>query len=163
MVRKAGEAELEQLLRIYAAARSFMARNGNGAQWGENYPLPEQIEEDIDLGRLWVVCDDHGMPHGAFAYVLGEDPAYREIDGAWPNDRPYGTIHRLAGDGRMRGIFAQCLECCTGICPNIRADTHADNRPMRHLLEKHGFVRCGTVNLDRREGDTLRIAYQKEG
>lgn len=163
MVRKAGRAELEQILRIYAAARSFMAQNGNGTQWGESYPLPEQLEEDIDLGRLWVVCDDEGMLHGAFAYVLGGDPAYREIDGAWLNDRPYGTIHRLAGDGGMRGIFLQCLECCTGICPNIRADTHANNRPMRHLLEKHGFVRCGTVNLDLREGDTVRIAYQREG
>ena len=34
---------------------------------------------------------------------------------------------------------------------------------MRHLLEKHGFVYCGVVNLDKKEGDTLRVAYQYQG
>ena len=163
MVRKAKMGDMPDLLRIYDAARVFMAEHGNPTQWGDGYPIPEQLEEDIRRDRLYVVCDRQDIPHGAFAYILGEEPAYEAIDGAWPNDRPYGTIHRLAGDGTMPGIFAQCLDFCTEICPNIRADTHLNNLPMRHLLEKHGFVRCGMVNLELHEGDTLRIAYQREG
>ena len=28
---------------------------------------------------------------------------------------------------------------------NLRIDTHADNAPMQHVLEKAGFARCGTI------------------
>lgn len=32
---------------------------------------------------------------------LGEDESYRVIeDGAWHLDQPYGTIHRLASNGK---------------------------------------------------------------
>ena len=54
------------------------------------------------------------------------------------------------------------MEFCQRICPNIRADTHEENKTMRHLLEKYGFAQCGYVNLEKQEGDTLRIAYQHE-
>ncbi len=163
MIRRACQEDLPELLRIYAAARRFMAGHGNPTQWGDDYPDPDLLERDIELGHLYVVCGGDGVPHGAFAYILGEDPSYAAIDGAWLNDRPYGTIHRLAGDGELRGVFARCLDFCAEICPNIRADTHRNNAPMRHLLEKHGFTYCGIVNLDARDGDTLRLAYQKEG
>ena len=101
--------------------------------------------------------------HAFFAFILGNDPSYAVIDGAWLNDRPYGTIHRLASDGTVMGVFSQCMACCKTICPDIRADTHERNATMRHLLEKHGFVYCGVVNLDKKEGDTLRVAYQYQG
>jgi len=36
-------------------------------------------------------------------------------------------------------------------------DTHADNKPMQHLAEKHGFTRCGIIYT----GDgSPRIAYE---
>lgn len=38
----------------------------------------------------------------------------------------------------------------------LRADTHADNKVMQHLLEKNGFVRCGNITL---ADGTSRIAY----
>lgn len=162
MIRRAERADLPALLAVAAAARAYMARTGNPGQWEAGYP-DLCLEEDIARGRLYVLTDGEGAPHAFFALLLGEEPGYAAIDGAWANDRPYGTIHRLASDGALRGVFAQCLEFCLGICPNLRADTHENNGTMRHLLEKHGFVRCGTVNLDLREGDTLRIAYQREG
>lgn len=163
MIRKAKREDLPRLIGIYDHARAFMASVGNASQWGDGYPLPCQLEEDIELGRLYVVCDAEDIPHGAFAFILGEDPSYGAIDGAWLNDRPYGTIHRLAGDGTTPGLFRACLEFCQKINPNIRADTHYNNKIMQHLLEKHGFVRCGEVNLDKKEGDSIRIAYQYQG
>ena len=136
-----------------------MASTGNPDQWQAGYP-DLCLEEDMEKGQLYVLTDEGDRPHAFFAFILGKEPAYAAIDGAWLNDRPYGTIHRLGSDGTMKGVFTQCLDFCKTISPDIRADTHEKNLTMRHLLEKHGFVRCGTVNLELREGDTRRIAYQ---
>ena len=45
---------MARILDIYAHAREFMAKNGNPTQWGDNYPSPELLEEDIDTNRLFV-------------------------------------------------------------------------------------------------------------
>ena len=159
MLRKAEKGDLTALFEIGRAARAYMASTGNPDQWQAGYP-DVYLEEDIEKGQLYVLTDEQDRPHAFFAFILGEEPAYAAIDGAWLNDRPYGTIHRLGSDGTMKGVFAQCLDFCKTLSPDIRADTHEKNLTMRHLLEKHGFVRCGTVNLELREGDTRRIAYQ---
>ena len=39
-----------------------------------------------------------------------------------------------------------------------RADTHADNKIMQHLLEKNGFTRCGVIHV---ADGSPRFAYQK--
>ena len=46
---------------------------------------------------------------------------------------------------------------CTD-CESLRADTHADNKVMQHLLESEGFTRCGIIHV---EDGTPRIAYQR--
>ena len=54
MFRGAVRADMARILDIYARAREFMAKNGNPTQWGDNYPSPELLEEDIDTNRLFV-------------------------------------------------------------------------------------------------------------
>ena len=162
MIRKAIRADLPALFQISLTARAYMEKSGNTTQWEPGYP-DNYLEGDIAKGDLYVLCGADGAPHAFFAFILGNDPSYAVIDGAWLNDRPYGTIHRLASDGTVMGVFSQCMACCKTICPDIRADTHERNATMRHLLEKHGFVYCGVVNLDKKEGDTLRVAYQYQG
>ena len=54
-IRKAIPADMEQILDIYALARKFMADNGNPTQWKDGYPQRQMLEEDIGLGRLYVV------------------------------------------------------------------------------------------------------------
>lgn len=163
MIRKARTEDMSRLIEIYGYARAFMASVGNASQWGDGYPLPSLLEEDIGQGRLYVYCDEEDVPHGVFAFILGDDPSYGVIDGAWLNGHPYGTIHRLAGDGTVPGLFRTCLDFCLSIIPDIRADTHHNNKIMQHLLEKNGFVRCGEIKLDKKEEDPLRIAYQYQG
>lgn len=150
--------ELPEILRIYNYARDFMARTGNPTQWRDGYPTPELIAADIRAGRGYVGVGGDGMAHCAFALMFGDEPTYREIEGgAWLNDAPYATIHRLAGDGVEHGIFDACVAFCRRRCANLRADTHADNRIMQHLLEKNGFQKCGIIHV----GDgSARIAYQ---
>ena len=146
MFRGAVRGDLPQILQIYAHAREAMAASGNPTQWGDNFPPQELLEEDIDSNRLFVDVVN-GQLLGVFAFILGADPTYQVIeDGAWLNDTlPYGTIHRLASSGKSKGVAS-------------RADTHADNQIMQHLLEKNGFTRCGIIHV---ADGTPRIAYQK--
>ena len=157
MIRKARMEDLDDLMAVYAAARRYMTRSGNPTQWGDGYPKRTLLEADIQTGQLYVIKRG-GSVCGAFAFPMGDDPTYAVIEeGRWLNEDPYGTIHRLAGDGAEKELFAQCLAFCLGMIPNIRADTHHDNHTMQHLLEKHGFVRCGIIHV----GDgSPRIAYQ---
>ena len=51
-----------------------------------------------------------------------------------------------------------CDHLVSGALRELRADTHADNKIMQHLLEKNGFTKCGIIHV---EDGTPRIAYQK--
>ena len=142
MFRGARRSDLEQILEIYAHARKAMADSGNPTQWGDSYPPQEMLEEDIDSNRLFVYTVN-GRLEAVFAFILGPDPTYAKIeDGQWLNDEV------------PSGVIAWCLEHCE----SLRADTHADNKIMQHLLEKNGFARCGIIHV---EDGTPRVAYQK--
>jgi hypothetical protein len=157
-VRKATEKDLDVIMKIYAKAREYMRRTGNETQWNGGYPSAELIQSDIKKGQSFVEVGNDGNMHGVFAFILGEDPTYRIIEnGAWKNDLPYGTIHRIAGDGTERGVFATAFSYCLEKTGNIRADTHRNNLTMQHVLEKHGFLKCGIIYV---EDGTERIAYQ---
>ena len=159
MIRGAQQADWQDITDIYTIARSFMRQTGNPTQWGDNFPPQELLEEDIDSNRLFVYVVN-GQLLGVFAFILGADPTYQVIeDGAWLNDAlPYGTIHRLASSGKSKGVASAVIEWCLEHCQSLRADTHADNQIMQHLLEKNGFTRCGIIHV---ADGTPRIAYQK--
>ncbi len=156
-IRTAVPEDLDDIMRNYACARAYMIETGNATQWGKNHPARELIEEDIANGIGFVGIGEDGQVCCVFAFILGDDPSYGQIEGAWLNDEPYGTIHRLASDGTQRGAFSACLSFCKERCANIRADTHTNNLTMQHLFEKHGFIKCGMVIV---EDGTPRIAYQ---
>ena len=125
---------------------------------GDNFPPQELLEEDIDSNRLFLYVVN-GQIEAVFAFILGADPTYAAIeDGQWLDDTlPYGTVHRLASAGSTRrGIGSAGLE--HGALPELRADTHADNKIMQHLLEKNGFTRCGVIHV---ADGSPRFAYQK--
>lgn len=154
----AKEADLPRILEIYNIAKAYMRASGNPNQWNGAYPDPETLRTDIEKQQLYVYKKD-GRIHGVFMLLLEEEPTYAYIeDGSWREETPYGTIHRLAGDGEVRGLFAKCVAFCEKKVPYLRADTHFDNHTMQHLLEKNGFERRGIIYL--KNGDP-RIAYQK--
>ncbi len=157
-VLPAGRDDLSDVLDIYAAARRFMKNSGNPTQWGDSRPSETATERDIAEGNLYKIVSG-GKTVGVFAFIIGDDPTYRKIDGKWLNSEPYGTIHRLAGDGSRRGIFVAALRFCLGKCRNIRVDTHESNLPMRRCLEREGFVFCGWIVTD---DGTERMAFQRD-
>lgn len=156
-IRLAKESDLPAILQIYADARAFMARTGNPNQWGCHHPPRAMLEDDIRIQKLHVVTRGDQV-EGVFYFTLDLDPTYAEIyDGAWHLDQQYGTIHRIASGGN-KGIFRSVLEYCVKQCPYIRIDTHHDNAVMQHVLDKHGFRRCGIIYLA--DGQS-RIAYDR--
>jgi len=158
MIRPAVHADLPAVLNVYRHARTFMAANGNPTQWGDSYPAPELLEEDIRLGRLFVdTADDHIC--GVFMFAVGADPTYAYIEnGNWLDNSPYGVIHRVAADGTVPGVLKRCAAFCRERCPHLRIDTHEDNHVMQKCIAKEGFTRCGTIYV---EDGSPRIAYER--
>lgn len=158
MITKATMADLSSIMDIYSYAREFMKTNENPHQWGDNWPSKERIVEDVTSGNSYVIMENEKVC-GVFVFIVGEDPTYKVIeDGRWPNEAKYGTIHRIASNGKVKGVFNKCIEYCSNKCDNLRIDTHKDNKIMINLIEKAGFERCGTIYVN---DGTPRIAYQK--
>ena len=157
-IRDTTLADYKRIQEIYAYAREQMRQAKNPGQWGNDRPSGETLLKDIRR-RQSHVMEEQGQICGVFTFIIGEDPTYRIIEqGQWLNNAPYGTIHRIAGNGAAKGIFRECLSYCMSWIPNIRIDTHRDNAVMRHLLEKHGFQKCGVIYV---EDGSPRIAYQR--
>lgn len=162
-IRKSREEDLPRIMEIYSYARDFMARSGNPDQWGPtNWPPEDLIRQDISRGDGYVCLNDEGTVIGTFFFIHGEDidPTYREITGgAWLDDSAYGVVHRLAGDGSEKGIGAFCLNWAYDQCGHLRIDTYADNKVIRGLVRKLGFVHTGTIYVE--EDDLPRLAFEK--
>ena len=157
MIRKAEYADIRRALDIYDSARQFMRSRGNAVQWVNGYPSEELLRADVAAGQLYVM-EDAGGVYAVFAFLLGDDPTYAYIEGAWRDDSAYGTLHRLGSDGTHHGVFAESAAWAARRCPHLRADTHADNLTMQRCLEREGFVRCGTIYV---EDGTPRVAFER--
>ena len=161
-IRHATEQDFTRIMEIYEYARSFMADHGNPNQWGPTkWPPEDLIHEDIRTGHSYV-CEEDGRVVGTFYYNYGKDiePTYAVIeDGEWLKNGDYGVVHRVAGDGSVKGIGTFCLNWAYEQCGHLRIDTHMDNKVMQSLLSKLGFKKCGIVYVV--EDNYPRLAYEK--
>ena len=161
-IRHAEARDLARMMALYEHARRFMAEHGNPNQWGPTHWPPEDLlRRDIAQGNSYL-CVQGDRIVGTFFFAMGPDiePTYRRIeDGAWRDPSPYGVVHRLAGDGSVRGTGAFCLDWAYRQCGHLRVDTHGDNRVLQSLLGKLGFVHCGTIYVE--EDPYPRLAYEK--
>lgn len=158
-IRKASAEDISAIMSIYESAKAFMRRQGNLTQWVNGYPGKKEIENDIRESNLYVGVDDDGAIAVVFAFIVGDDPTYDKIDGEWLNDRPYGTIHRIASSGMHSGMLAKCVEFCFGTIDNIRIDTHRNNCAMLEALKRNRFRRCGVIIC---ADGTPREAFQSQ-
>ena len=158
-IRKSTAADLPRMLEIYEYAREFMAATGNPHQWGDaGNPKKEMLEEDIENGVSHVM-EHEGRIVGVFSLIIGEDPTYGHIEnGQWLNDEPYGAIHKVAGDGSVKGVLKKCVEFGGTVIDNLRIDTHHDNVVMQNAIKKCGFEECGIIYV---ADGSPRIAYHK--
>ena len=142
------------------AARGIMRASGNANQWVGGYPQEEVIRRDIAEGGGFVLTDGCDRITGYFAFLPSPEPTYAYIEGGqWLDDTlPYHVIHRIGSLPEVHGTFAAMLDYCSALESNLRIDTHRDNLIMQHLLERHGFTRCGVIYL---ASGAERLAYQR--
>lgn len=157
-IRPAREEDLPTILKLVAHSRSLMRANGNKIQWTNGYPGEVDIREDIDKGIGYVI-EEEGTVVGSFALLTTPEPTYAYIEGKWLDDStPYGTVHRLTKAEGCKGIAEAAFDWCEARETTLRADTHADNAVMLHILQKRGYTRCGVVYM---ADGSPREAYQK--
>lgn len=149
--------DIPQMQEIFAIARRFMEDTGNPNQWVDGYPNDEFLRADIERGDSYV-CYEDGEIVATFVLRSGEDPTYAKIyDGAWLNNEPYATIHRIASNGKVHGVLHAVMDFALNRYHTIRIDTHRDNQVMRRAVQKEGFRYCGIIHCW--SGDE-RLAYQ---
>ena len=155
-IRKSTTDDVPAILEIFRAAKAYMAAHGNPTQCGGDYPGLPELLPDIARGDSYVLTEN-GTVVGTFSFIIGDEPTYQMLlNGRWHADRPYGTIHRLASSGTVRGVSRACFNFCTGLSDYVRVDTHADNRAMQAAIEDYGFRKCGNIYAS---SGTLRTAY----
>ncbi len=161
-IRKSTRDDLDRIMELYAQAREFMAANGNPRQWSLNqWPPLALIEDDIETGKSYV-CEHDGRIVGTFYYDSGykiEDTYNLIENGHWIGSDDYDVVHRITGDGSVKGIGSFCLNWAYEKHHHLRIDTHPDNIVMQNLLQKLGFTMCGYIHV--REDNDRRLAYEK--
>ena len=158
--------ELDAITQIVSDARSRIGRLGID-QWQCGYPSCEIIEEDIRRGRSYVVRDEDGSLCAVFAVIDDGEPVYDKIfDGEWrTKGENYLAVHRIAvsSEKLRRGVASSAMKFAEEMAKaqgreSVRIDTHQGNAPMRAMLERSGYVHCGSVYLETGEH---RVAYEK--
>lgn len=158
IIRRSEERDLPEIFAIYESARAYMDSLGNAAQWGDGWPYENVVRGDVQDGTGYV-AEENGEVVGVFHYRYGEDPeeTYRRIDGKWRDGSPYGVVHRIASKYHGRSIGEAMLRFAVEKAGHLRIDTHEKNQPMQSLLQKLGFVYCGTIRV--RDGSE-RLAFE---
>lgn len=146
-IRKATKEDIPKMREIFNYGREVQLKTGNLNQWEEGYPADEVILEDIRQKAAHVCLDDEENMIGVLSVFTAPDPTYKNIDGAWLNDEPYATIHRIATSGQVKGTGQYCIQWVQDHYDNVRIDTHENNEQMKYVVKKLGFEYCGVIYL----------------
>lgn len=157
-IRKSTEEDIYEIMNCINTARQLMRDNGNNVQWTNGYPSQELMLESIKNGFNYLIMDE-GAVVATFDFILDDEPTYAVIEnGSWLNNEKYGVIHRLASNGKAKGVAQFCFGWCFSQFPNIKIDTHESNIPMQKVLERVGYQKCGIIYI---ADGSARIAFQK--
>lgn len=149
-LRKADLTALPIIWEIIQQAIEQRKQDGS-EQWRQGYPNEQTIEEDIVNGWGYVLVENARVIAYA-AIIIGDEPAYEEIQGQWLTDGDYVVIHRVATSNAVkgRGVATQLFRMIEELALahhvfSIKVDTNFDNVPMLKILERLGYTYCGEV------------------
>lgn len=150
--RFAANTDLPDIMHIINEAKSFLKQSGSTQRQG-NYPTEETIETDIK-NKYGLVLIVNNQIAGYAASIVGEEPTYHKIDGAWKNKiDPYATFHRLAITSKYRGMHLAMFMISHLISimasqkiRNFIIDTSRKNEIMHPLTVRHNFMAPGNYS-----------------
>lgn len=162
-LKRAEERDGETIFKMIASARRRLRADGVD-QWQGADPTEAAILQGIKNKETYFFKDNTGTVVATAVLSEREEATYASIDGAWRDDSPYLTVHRLIvsenrlKEGIGRRVMNQIKEYALGRgFDAVRIDTHADNFRMRRLLKATDFIFCGIITV---EDGTPRRAYQ---
>lgn len=166
-IRTAVISDLPKMLEMTSQASARIAKMGFD-QWQHGYPDEETLRQDIADKNAYIAEID-GEPAGMMALTFTDLDCYEKIEGKWIDNGFYCAVHRLCvADGfEKRGVAMALFAAAEMIASergfgSVRVDTHEQNAPMRHTLEKCGYTHCGRITLiGSAEDGHKREAYQK--
>ncbi|HBI7177924.1 TPA: GNAT family N-acetyltransferase [Listeria monocytogenes] len=159
----AKEKDILQIMKLIEEAKEFL-KQMNIDQWQNGYPDYKCIQSDIREKKAWLIIKNKEILGYACVDFDGEI-AYNSLKGKWlSNKQQYVVMHRLTVSNKIKGHglstkiikFIEHMAIEEGIY-SVRVDTDANNLIMKSVLEKNGFVYCGTINFDQSD----KIAYEK--
>lgn len=149
--------ELKQVNEIYKNARKFMKETGNPLQWGDFHPSVSLIKKFIKNNNLYKLVNDNNEIIGVFAFIIGEDSTYLQIEGSRKSNSIYGTLHSVASTYKEKHVFDCIVTFAKSKIDHLRIDTHKDNLIMQKQILKNCYTYQGIIHLA--NGD-LRLAYE---
>ena len=114
---------------------------GTSAFFDGHMPFPDALRE-VDAAA--VIAERLGV---SMLRIFG--------DQIW-DERISADILRIAGDGKVHGLFRCAVDYCKLLSPDVRIDTHADNHVMQRRIAENGFTKCGIIYV---EDGSPRLAY----
>ena len=156
--------DIDEIMKIIGAAQNHFKQEGID-QWQNNYPNHEVIKIDMENGNSYVLKEGDKIV-GTTAVIFDGESDYDTIyDGKWLSHDKYAVIHRMAVNFDRRGsglasIFLKEIERLSmdKEIYSIKVDTHRENIPMKKLLLKNAYKKCGIIYL--KDGKE-RIAFEK--
>lgn len=153
ILRKAYMNEADVAYQCIEDAREYHASLGF-TQWRSNYPTLNTIKEDIE-NNIGFFFEEANEVIGYCCIMIGEEQAYRVIDGSWKTDRAYAVVHRMAFLKRSIGkkLSGKAFSLIKDFCIEngmeaIRIDTQEENKVMQHILCREGFEYCGLITFN---------------
>ena len=163
-LRKAKQNEAEICYLCIEDARAYHKSLGF-EQWHPNYPTQQTILDDISQGIGYAFLDETGVI-GYCCIIIGDEPAYHKIEGAWKTEKPYAVVHRMSfnKNARGNGLSSKAIGLIKEYCLSngihaIRVDTQEENKVMQHILAREGFAYCGLIQFD----GGPKLAYEWDG
>ncbi|HIU95779.1 MAG TPA: GNAT family N-acetyltransferase [Candidatus Copromorpha excrementipullorum] len=154
MIRKATKKDLDSVVRIYESVLiEEEKRNEKMVGWVRGiYPTDKTALDGLEQGSLFVYQEGDRIVATAKMDNV-QAPEYAECD--WGYDVPYDKVmvlHTLAVDPECsgRGYGGKFIDFYEKYAPEngcdyLRIDTNVKNTIARHIYEKHGYSRAGTV------------------
>lgn len=172
--RRALASDVDEVIRLLEDGKATLRETGVD-QWQDGYPGREDAERDVIRGESYLMIDADGSALAVATIGLSGRREYDSLyGGSWLTDSDsqdprYVALCRLAvsKEKRGRGIASRMLQEVQKICTelgreSVRVDTHEDNVPMRTLLEKRGFRKCGFIHAAHvKRGSRVRVVYEK--
>lgn len=154
-IRKAAEADLDYIERLYEDICDHLERNINYPGWKKGiYPARGDAEKGLMENALYVAQVEERI---AGAIILKHEPENGYQNGEWLTEDDYRyiyVIYTLAvhPDFLKCGVGTELLELAEQAarkegCVSIRLDVVKGNIPAEQLYQKCGYRFAGTVSL----------------